>query len=48
MLGRTDTPDYENTEIIVNATPVGMYPNCDNAICNVNDFKRLSGVVDAV
>ena len=48
MLGRTDTPDYENTEIIVNATPVGMFPNCDNAICDVNDFKKLSGVVDAV
>ena len=48
MLGRTDTPDYENTEIIVNATPVGMFPNCDNAICDANDFKKLSGVVDAV
>ena len=48
MLGRTDTPDYENTEIIVNATPVGMYPNCDNAVCDVAAFKKLSGVVDAV
>ena len=48
MLGRTDYPDYENTEILINATPVGMYPNCDNAICDISAFKRLSGVVDAV
>ncbi len=48
LLGRTDTPNYDETEIIINATPVGMYPNCDGAICDLTQFKNVKGVVDAV
>ena len=48
LIGRTDTPNYEETQIIINATPVGMHPNCDAAITDVSKYPRLSGVVDAV
>ena len=48
LLGRTDTPNYEETEIVINATPVGMFPNCDAAITDLTLFKNLKGVVDVV
>lgn len=35
-------------EIIVNATPVGMYPNNLKSLVNLDDFKNLSGVLDVV
>ena len=39
---------HSDAEIIVNATPSGMYPNIDGCAIDVNDFPKLSGVVDAV
>ncbi len=48
LLGRTDTPNYEETQIIINATPVGMYPNADASICDLTLFKNVEGVVDVV
>lgn len=35
-------------EIIVNTTPVGMYPNNLKSLINLDDFKNLSGVLDVV
>ena len=35
-------------EIIVNTTPVGMYPNNLKSLVNLDDFKNLSGVLDVV
>ncbi len=35
-------------EVIVNTTPVGMYPNNLKALVNLDDFKNLSGVLDVV
>jgi len=46
--------NYENvyqqsdTEIIVNTTPVGMYPNTGEAPVDLSRFPALSGVVDVI
>jgi len=37
-----------DAEIIVNATPVGMYPNNGESLVKLADFPRLSGVIDVV
>ena len=39
---------YSNSEIIINTTPVGMYPNCDAIPIDVDKFPRLEGVIDAI
>ena len=39
---------HNDAEIIVNATPSGMYPNIDASAVEVSDFPALLGVVDAV
>ncbi len=40
--------EHSNAEIIINTTPVGMYPNIGNAPIDVSDYKKLEAVVDAV
>ena len=35
-------------EIIVNTTPVGMYPNNLKSLVNLDDFKNITGVLDVV
>lgn len=37
-----------DSEIIVNATPVGMYPHVENAAVDPSKFKSLQAVVDVV
>ena len=39
---------HSDVEIIVNTTPVGMYPNIFDQIVDINKFGKLSGVIDAV
>lgn len=39
---------HSDVEIIVNTTPVGMYPGIDKSPVDISRFKSLSGVVDAV
>ena len=39
---------HADTQIIVNTTPVGMFPNTDGCPVNLDDFPHLTGVVDAV
>ena len=39
---------HSDVEIIVNTTPVGMYPNIWGKPVEINRFDRLSGVIDAV
>lgn len=39
---------YEDYEIIVNATPVGMYPNEGQRLLALKKFTNLSGVLDCV
>ncbi len=38
----------DNIDVIINTTPVGMYPNIFASAVEVEKFKNLSGVVDAV
>lgn len=39
---------HSDAEIIVNATPSGMYPNVDNEPADISCFDRLQAVVDAI
>lgn len=39
---------HRDTQIIINTTPVGMYPNADVSPLDLTLFKKLSGVIDAV
>lgn len=42
---------YENhydTEVIINTTPVGMYPNPDGLSCDISYFPKLALCIDAV
>lgn len=42
---------YENhsdVEVIINTTPLGMYPNTDDIAIDISAFERLFGVIDAV
>ncbi len=53
-ISRTGEDNYHNLEkhrdadIVINTTPVGMYPNEGASVCDLAVFERLSGVVDAV
>ena len=39
---------YLDTDVIINTTPVGMYPDIAKSIIEVNKFKNLSAVFDVV
>ena len=39
---------HGDIDIIVNTTPVGMFPNISGKPVEINRFDRLSGVIDAV
>lgn len=39
---------HEDAEVIVNTTPVGMYPNNGSAPLNLRLFPRLKGVIDLI
>jgi shikimate dehydrogenase len=38
----------DTIDVIINTTPVGMYPNIFESAVEIERFKNLSGVVDAV
>ncbi len=40
--------ELSDSEIIINTTPVGMFPECDNTPINIDAFPNLCAVVDAV
>ena len=40
--------EHFDAQIIVNTTPSGMYPNCDDIPIDISAFNGLEGVVDAV
>ncbi|NLH01295.1 MAG: shikimate kinase [Clostridiales bacterium] len=40
--------DYADSEIIVNTTPVGMYPDNLESLVRVGDFPNCTGVVDVI
>ena len=39
---------YTDAEVVINTTPVGMYPNIFGKAIELERFPRLSGVIDAV
>ena len=43
-----DLKNYHNAQIIVNATPVGMYPETGNSPIDINDFKKCEAVLDLI
>ncbi|MDR1906105.1 MAG: hypothetical protein LBQ27_04210 [Clostridiales bacterium] len=55
IISRRGEVNYENyggfcadADMIINASPVGMFPNNGALLINLNEFKRLSAVVDVV
>lgn len=40
--------DYDFADIVINTTPVGMYPNNLEEVVDIKKFKNLSGVVDVI
>ena len=54
VISRTGANNYENlgrhydAEIIVNCTPVGMYPDIGKKIVDIKPFTRLEGVLDMI
>ena len=54
VVSRSGSVNYDNcyelqdTEVIINSTPVGMYPNVENTPINLSKFKNLIAVFDCV
>lgn len=54
VISRTGENNYGNLErnrdasVIVNTTPVGMYPNVEEAPLTLSQFPRLEGVLDVI
>lgn len=40
--------DHADAEVLVNATPVGMYPNNDQSPADISRLKNLTGVLDVI
>lgn len=39
---------HSDANVIINTTPVGMYPDCESNPIDITAFERLEGVIDAV
>lgn len=39
---------YQDAEVIINTTPVGMHPECDAIPVDLSKFTKLEGVVDVI
>lgn len=39
---------HSDADVIINTTPLGMYPNIDGMPINISEFSNLSGVIDAI
>ncbi len=54
VVGRSSENNYDNiflhhdADLIVNTTPVGMYPNNGQSPIRLSDFKRCAGVLDLI
>ena len=40
--------EHADVEVVINTTPVGMYPNTEAAPIDVSAFPNLSGVIDVI
>lgn len=43
-----DIEKYQDAQVIVNATPVGMFPNNGAAVVDINSFKKCEAVLDLI
>lgn len=43
-----DLPRHMDAQVLVNTTPVGMFPHNGETLCDLNDFPLLEGVLDVV
>ena len=54
VISRHGEDNYQNlfrhadAQVLINTTPVGMYPRCGEAPVSLEDFPRLTGVLDVV
>lgn len=54
VVSRNGICNYDNlyehfdSQIIINTTPVGMYPNNGESLLDIDKFERLEGVFDAI
>lgn len=54
VVSRNGICNYDNlyehfdSQIIINTTPVGMYPNNGESLVDIDKFERLEGVFDAI
>lgn len=48
VISYQDKDEFKDVEIIVNTTPVGMYPNNGASPVSLNDFPKAESVVDVV
>ena len=54
VISRTGADNYQNLDrhadanLIVNTTPVGMFPNCGAAAVSLSDFPACEGVIDII
>ena len=44
----TELKNHTDTEIIINTTPCGMYPNIESSPLDLSDFTNLQGVVEVI
>ena len=40
--------DYKNADVLINTTPVGMFPNVDGSAFDLARFENVKAVIDAV
>ncbi|MBE6757755.1 MAG: AAA family ATPase [Ruminococcaceae bacterium] len=43
-----DIDAYADAELVINTTPVGMYPHCPDAVLSLSRFPRCEGFVDMI
>ena len=43
-----DIRDFSNTDIIINTTPVGMYPNNRRSLVDLGNFSKCEAVIDVI
>ncbi len=48
MISRKQTNQHADAQIIINATPVGMYPLNGESIVSLKDFPLCEGVIDLI
>lgn len=54
VVSRRGENNYDNldrhadAQVLINTTPVGMYPRCGEAPVSLDDFPRLTGLLDVV